>query len=70
MSVIVQDMTETPSPSSGSWVRKGTEGKQGVRGRERSPPGIPERSGGSDRLDALRLRVILRRIGASGSVLI
>ena len=40
---------------------KDTEWEDGVKGRGRCP-GVPERSGGSDRLDAGRLRVILEAL--------
>ncbi len=42
-------------------MQKDTEGKLVVKGKGRIPSGVPERSNGSDRLDALRLRAILKR---------
>src|SRR5579875_2795160 len=51
-------MSATPFPSRFMGAN-GYGGKHGVKGRGRSPPGEPERSGGSDRLDAVRLRATL-----------
>jgi hypothetical protein len=41
---------------------EGHGGKQGVKGKERSSSRVPERSGGSQRLDAMRLRATLEAL--------